>query len=1444
MLKLARWSTTHRKYVVLGWIALLLVVNVLAQSAGTSYSNNFTLPNSDAQRASDLLQHSFPTQAGDRDTIVFKVDSGTVRDPAVQAHMEAMFKEVAKKPHVAAVISPYGGTASGRSISSDGRIAFATVVFDEKANLLPKSSPEAVVKTAKAAAKPGLEVQLGGQAIEQTEQPGFGISTAVGLLAAIVVLLITFGSLTAMGLPIVTALFGLGTGLGLIALFTHVVDTPNFSSELAAMIGLGVGIDYALFILTRFREAFRTPGPTFHDVRESVLRSIDTAGRAVVFAGTTVVIALLGMMLLGVDFLYGVAISASIGVLLVMLASLTLLPALLTIAGRKVAYGSRRARRAEESAAADAVPDGSAANGSSDGAGEPLGGRTWLRWSQFVGSHATAVAIVSTAVMLAIAAPAVALRLGSSDAANDPSGQTTHKAYELLAEGFGQGFNGPLLVVAKVPNKEAVKTISTAIEGAPRVASVVPPKLNPAGNVATISVYPKSSPQAYETTQLVHDLRERVLPPIERATGAKVYVGGVTAGAVDFAAVLGHKLPLFIGVVVLLSALLLLVVFRSLVIPLQAAVMNLLSIGASLGVIVAVFQWEGWGGSLFSTSAGPIESFIPVMLFAIVFGLSMDYEVFLGLAHPRTLDDHQRQPPRRRRGPGPHRTRGDRRRRDHGVRVPLVHARRRPRDQGVRAEPGERRVPRRARDPLPAAAGDAAPARRRDLADPVVARPPAAAREHRGHTARAAGRRGQRRRRRTRGRAGRGRSGRGRVGQRRAGDGRLSRTLRRAALGLLLPALASVLAAPGASAAPRTGRAALIVFLDAGEQELATAGMSVGIMSASQGTYTPAQLQLDITQGARIASSAYPTPVPPSLSLEGNRVTGWGAVKARAAAAPQELTPGLLASSVQGGGAYAGAEGPRVSRIVPGKPPVLITGLREADRAFAVATGRGGEVAGVSFGSAATLPARIEALLGRHALVVADLGPLARGREQLRVLLAHRPPGELVLAVQRLPAGKRGQLLWLGAAGLPGTGPGSRQRKVLTSPTTQQRGLVSSVDIAPTVLGWLGIAVPGEMRGRAIEAGGTLDGAGLRRFDARLRVVGPRRLSALGFLLLAWAALLIATVAFTRAREPRARAARIGAVGIMWAPVAVMVPAALGPSAGVEYALIAALCLALGALTDLLSPWPRALIAPAVAAPVAIVLDSLAHTQLLVRSVLGPNPILGARFYGVGNELKSGLAVLVLCAVAAALYPSARHSPRRVLASVLGAGFVLALIEGSARIGAGVGGVILVCAGTAVTAVLLAPDASVRRRALLAIMAPVAGLVVLAGIDLATAHGSGHFTGSVLHARSAGDVRDIIVRRYKAAWGELHNHAMPVATALALACSGLAIRSRERLLVPVGGDQLWLAALSGGLAAGVVGSLVEDSGPVLLVVAVLALGCVLSYVWAPPAPRATSTGRT
>jgi hypothetical protein len=543
-------------------------------------------------------------------------------------------------------------------------------------------------------------------------------------------------------------------------------------------------------------------------------------------------------------------------------------------------------------------------------------------------------------------------------------------------------------------------------------------------------------------------------------------------------------------------------------------------------------------------------------------------------------------------------------------------------------------------------------------------------------------------------------------------------------------------------------------------------------------------------------------------------IAGWPSARARATRAPQLLSPGLLAQSLPGGGGYVG------------------TSAGEGLDAV-IAAGAGGQVASISLGEPSTLAGRIAAARRGRSLTVADLPGGEPGARLLRALIASRPPGELLLALQRVPAGGHGELLWVGAAGLPG-GDG----RELTSKTTQQRGLIASVDLAPTILEFLGAKVPDQMRGRTVEAGATLHGDALRSLMARLRVVGGRRLSALGFLLAGWLALLL--LAAVGPPAARARAVRAGAVGVLWAPVAVMITAAIEPGAGVEYALIAVICLGLGGLTDLLLAWPRAMIAPAVVGPAAIVLDALAHTQLLMRSLLGPNPILGARFYGVGNELKSALAVLVLAAVAGALYPARRD--RRSVSAIVVAGLILAAIEGAARIGAGVGGVILVCAGTAVAGVMLAPGALSRKRALLVLISPVAGLVALAAIDLATAHGSGHFTGSILHARSAGDIRDILVRRYKAAWDELRNHAMPVATALSIACAVVAVRARERLLAPVGGDPAWLAALAGGLTAGVVGALVEDSGPVLLVVAGFALGCVLSYLWAaPPRPHSPDT---
>ena len=457
-------------------------------------------------------------------------------------------------------------------------------------------------------------------------------------------------------------------------------------------------------------------------------------------------------------------------------------------------------------------------------------------------------------------------------------------------------------------------------------------------------------------------------------------------------------------------------------------------------------------------------------------------------------------------------------------------------------------------------------------------------------------------------------------------------------------------------------------------------------------------------------------------------------------------------------------------------------------------------------------------------LLVSTLPGGARGQARLRALGAERRPGELLIAVSPLPKTTKGRLLWVGVAGLPGAGA-----RTLSSQTTNERGLVAAIDLAPTILRHLGRPIPAALHGKPLHTDGALNGAYLRALMARLHVVGHRRLRALGWLLGAWALLLL----LCASRPPsRAWSMRAGALGMLWTPVAVLIPAAIEPSAAVEYLAIVLACLGLGALTDRLLPWPRAPLFPAAAAVIVLAADALAGTQLLMRSVLGPNPLLGVRFYGIGNELKSGLAVLVFAAVAAALYPATRG--RRAALTMASAGVLLAIVEGSARIGAGVGGVILVSAGTAVASVMLAPGALTRRRGLIVLIAPVLGLAALAALDLATAHGTGHYTGTVLHARSAGDLREVIVHRYGAAFGELHNHAMPVATLLALVGAVWGVRRRERLLAPVGGDPAWLAALCGGLAAGVVGALVEDSGPVLLVVAVFTLICVLAYLWGGP----------
>jgi putative drug exporter of the RND superfamily len=607
MLGLARWCIRNRGKVFVGWVAIAVIASALAQSAGRNYATNYTLPGTESQRALDLLTSEFKTQSGDLDTIVFHTSRGTAYSPAVRDAIAPLLAKVRAMPHVVAVISPY--SARGLlQVSPDHRTAFASVYYDKRANLLANATGKPVLDAVGAVHAPGLTVAAGGQVIENAYGFNVGPATAVGVLAALVILLITFGSLIAAGMPLVTAGFGLITGVALIGLATHVTPIPNVAPQLALMIGLGVGVDYALFIVTRFRESYQH----HQDIHRSVVDAMDTSGRAILLAGTTVVIALIGMFATGVGFMYGLAVGSIIAVLLVMLASLTLLPALLSRFGPRLVRPRRAARRRAAAA-------------------KPPRESLWRRWSLIVQARPWPLAVVSLLVMVACLSPVTALRLDNGDAGNDPSSQSTYTAFNLLAAGFGPGFNGPLAIVSELHrpgDASALPAVRAAVARTPDVVAVSAPQISPSGRVSVMQAYPASAPQAQATTDLVNHLRNDVLPPLERTTGVRVLVGGFTAGSIDFAGVLSAKLPLFIAIVVVLSALLLLVIFRSLVIPLQAAAMNLLSIGGALGATVLVFQ-KGVLASALGVQKGPIEPWIPVIIFAVVFGLSMDYEVFL-----------------------------------------------------------------------------------------------------------------------------------------------------------------------------------------------------------------------------------------------------------------------------------------------------------------------------------------------------------------------------------------------------------------------------------------------------------------------------------------------------------------------------------------------------------------------------------------------------------------------------------------------------------------------------------------------------------------------------------------------------------------------------------------------------------------------------------------------
>jgi len=618
---LARWCIAHRRRVVVAWVAVAVLVTVLAHAVGPNYVTAFGLPGTDSQRALDLLKQEFPAQSGDADTIVFHTSRGTIDSAAVRTAMSPLLARVSALPHVAGVVSPYSSRGAVQ-VSPDRRTAFATINYDQPANVLSSDAGKPLLAQVQTVHLPGVQVATGGQVIENAEGFSVGPATEVGVIAALLILLLTFGSLAAAGMPLITAGLGLITGVALIGLATHVTDMSNISPELALMIGLGVGIDYSLFIVTRFREDYLA----YDDVERSVVEAMDTSGRAILLAGATVVIALLGMFATGVAFMYGLAIAAVIAVLLTLVASLTLLPALLSRFGPRLVRprGTRRGlpgRRRTKAAAVDGA--GAAAT-----APRPT---AWRRWSKTVQAHPWPLAVLSLAVMVALLVPVLALRLDSSDAGNDPANVSSRHAFDLLAQGFGAGFNGPLLLVAELPDANhtaALPALRTAVSATPGVVAVTAPRISPSGRVAVVRVYPNSAPQASATTNLVNHLRHDVLPALQRRTGVPVLVGGFTAASIDFSNVLSSKLPLFFGIVILLSALLLFVIFRSVVIPVQAAIMNLLTIGAALGVTVAVFQ-NGWFAGVLGVQKGPIEAWVPVIMFAVVFGLSMDYEVFL-----------------------------------------------------------------------------------------------------------------------------------------------------------------------------------------------------------------------------------------------------------------------------------------------------------------------------------------------------------------------------------------------------------------------------------------------------------------------------------------------------------------------------------------------------------------------------------------------------------------------------------------------------------------------------------------------------------------------------------------------------------------------------------------------------------------------------------------------
>ncbi len=602
--RLGHWAVRRRRRVLLGWLAALAVVIGASAAWGGSTNDVFDIPGAESQQAMDLLDERFPAQAGSSSRVVFATAEGSsLSDGTSRAAVDATLAELRESPGVVGVVSPF----DAGTISPDEDIAFAEVQFAVPAEQVPTEDVEALEEAVTPALDAGLQVEFGGD-VGAEEEIGH-TSELIGLGVAVIVLLFSFGSIVAMGLPIVSALLGVGIGLTGITLAAGFMDLNSTAPTLALMIGLAVGIDYALFIVTRHRQNLAEG----HSVEESAARANATAGGAVVFAGMTVVIALAGLAVIGIPFLTVMGLAAAVTVLMAVLIAVTLLPALLGFAGHGI--DKWRIGRARTGSAAEAHDTLSA------------------RWARRVIGRPGVALLGGLAIMLVLAIPALSMRLGMPDAGSQPESTTARRAYDLLADGFGPGFNGPMMIVVDASDaadpQAAADAVAVAVRSDAGVLHAEDPLFNEAGDTAVISMVPRTSPASPDTEDLVHRLRHDVLDPVEDSTGVEASVAGQTATLIDMSDRMTSALPLFMALVIGLTMLLLLMVFRSILVPIKAALAILLSIASSFGVVVAVFQW-GWLKDVIGLEETiPIISFLPMLMFAILFGLSMDYEVFI-----------------------------------------------------------------------------------------------------------------------------------------------------------------------------------------------------------------------------------------------------------------------------------------------------------------------------------------------------------------------------------------------------------------------------------------------------------------------------------------------------------------------------------------------------------------------------------------------------------------------------------------------------------------------------------------------------------------------------------------------------------------------------------------------------------------------------------------------